>query len=410
MANSNRLAILLLGALLLGGAIWYAYWFASNFEKRFHEVRVDISLEARRNHFLAADTFLQRAGLPVRSERSRDIFGLQPGPGDTLFLGNHPRLFLERNHDALWEWIEQGGHLIFVAYDRDDEDQPLGLLDELGAELVELSEDDIDVHCGDSLEPCGGEEEQDGEEQNRDLIPRVTVGFQGNTPGDYLARFRADRHLRDNSEKADVVVGDEWMPNLLQYPLGDGRVTVLSDNELFRNTHLGEKDHAYLLSLLVGSSTQVWIFYSAEMPSLIEQLWQRAPYLLMLTLLLLLGTAWHMLLSSGPRLRRRFDERRNLLEHLDASAQFGWRIDRAKQLFTENRAAIEQAWRRRHPQLNGLQQDERCAWIGEKSDISAHAVERSLYGEIVSEQDFIRASSVLQKLATQVKPAAKADE
>ena len=408
MANINRLVLILLGLLLVGAVVWFGYWFANNHEKRTHEVKVDISPEARRNHFLAAEGFLQQAGQQVGSQRSRDIFSLQPGPADTIFLGNHAMLFLERNHDALWEWIEQGGHLIYVAYDRDEEDQPLGLLDELGAELVILSDDDTDIHCGDGVEPCAeqGEGEDSEESTERDEERRIAVDFQSSEPGDFLARFRADRHLADKKEWADVALGDEWMPNLLQYPLGDGRVTVLSDNELFQNDHIGEKDHAYLLSRLVNHSDKVWIFYSADMPSLMEQLWQRTPYLLLLSILLLVIAGWRMLLRSGPNLQNRFDERRNLLEHIDASAQFSWRIDRAKQLFQANRETIEQAWRRRHPQLNTLQQAERCEWVGEKSGIAAGAIERSLYGEINSEQDFIRASSVLQKLAAQVKPAA----
>jgi hypothetical protein len=412
MANTNRLVLILLGLLLLGGVLWYGYWFSQNFEQRTHEVRVDVSPEARRNQFLAAEGFLQQAGQTVSSQRSRDIFTLQPGPNDTIFLGNHAVLFLERNHDALWEWIEQGGHLIYVAYDRDDEEVPLELLDELGVEMVRLSEDDTDIHCNDGVEPCAepAAEEADGEPGGYDAVRRIAVDFQSSEPGDHLARFRADRHLSDTKEWADVALGDEWMPNLLQYPLGDGRVTVLSDNELFQNEQIGEKDQAYLLSRLVNHSDKVWLFYSADMPSLMEQLWQRTPYLLLLSMLLLLIAGWRMLLRSGPNLQNRFDERRNLLEHIDASAQFSWRIDRAQQLFQANRETIEQGWRRRHPQLNGLEQAERCEWIAEKSGIVATAIERSLYGEISSEQDFIRASSVLQKLAAQVKPATTHNE
>ncbi len=406
MTISNRTVLVVIGSLVTAMVVWYAMWFAANFEKHYREVRVDVSPEARRNQFLAAQRFIAENGSEASSHRNRDIFSLKPGDNDTIILGNHGVLFIERNHDELWSWIEDGGHLIFTAYDRDDEDEPLALLDELGVKLVQLNDDEEDVHCSDSLEPCREEDSEDEDDiWGSDNINRITVAFQSDVPGDYLARFRADRHLSDPKELADVVVGDSWMPNLFQYTVGQGQVTVLSDNELFRNEQIGEKDHAYLLSRLTGGSDHVWIFYSAEMPSLLEQMWRRAPYLMMMVPLLILLAGWRMLCRSGPNLHQRFDPRRNLLEHLDASAMFSWRIDRAQQMFLNNRESVEQAWRRRHPQLNGLEQAQRCEWIGEKSGISPSAIERTLYGNVVSEQDFIRASSVLQQLAAQMSPA-----
>lgn len=401
MMTANRLFLWLLGALLLGGVLWYGYWFATHFERQTREVRSDISPEARRNQFLAAELFLQQAGQAVASQRSRDIFSLQPDTADTIFLGNYARLFLERNHERLLDWVEQGGHLIFVPYERDEEESPLPLLDELGVELVTLElDEDIALHCEDSLEPCSEESRgEDGEGETTDSEQRVTVDFQTDRPGEFRARFLADRYLYDGNESAELVVGDAVMPNLLRYSLGAGSVTVLSDNELFHNSQIGEKDHAYLFAKLVGSEGKVWLFYSAEMPSLLEQLWQRAPYLLLLTLLLLVMAGWRLLLRSGPHLTARYDGRRNLLEHLDASAEFSWRIDQAQLLLHANRDSIEQAWRRRHPQLNGLGQAQRCEWIGEKSGLAARAIERTLYGELTTEQDFVRASSVLQQLA-----------
>jgi len=407
MANANRLFLWFLGALLVGGVLWYGYWFATHFERQTRQVRSDISPEARKNPFLAAEEFLRRSNQAVASERVRDIFSLQPGTRDTIFLGNYSRLFIERNQERLLEWVEQGGHLIFVAYERDEEDAPSPLLDELGVELVPLEEEeDVELHCEDSIEPCTRPADDEEDTASPDEEPRVTVSFESSDPGEFRAAFLADRYLYDVEELAEVVVGDEVMPNLLRYSLGDGSVTVLSDNELFQNERIGEQDHAYLFSKLVGSDGKVWLFYSAEMPSLLEQLWLRAPYLLLLTALLLLMAGWHQLLRSGPHLTARYEGRRNLLENLDASAAFSWRIDRARALLRDNRDSVEQAWRRRHPQLNTLDQQQRCAWIGEKSGLAARAIERTLYGELEAEQDFIRASSVLQQLAAQVTPAA----
>jgi len=415
-SNSNRIYLWLLGALVVAGLVWYAYWFASNFEEATREVRTNISPEARKNPYLAAELFLRQSGLDARSHAARDIFALNPGENDTVLLGSHSRYFLERNQGKLEDWIRAGGTLILVP-DRNpfDDEKPLPLLKELGVKLA-FTEEDTKADGNNTPGQCKPENgeasgnndtaatddpKQDEGNQDRDKRYR-TVTFRSEHPGEFEARFLRDRYLKAKGPEPDVVVGEHGKPNLLMYSLGTGTVTLLSDADLFQNDMLGKKDHAYLLSLLAESPGTIWIFYSADMPSLLSLLWKHMPYLLLTLIVLLLLAGWGMLFKSGPRLQPRGEVRRNLLEHLGATAEYSWRVDKARQLFEDNRNAIEQAWRRRHPQLNTLDQAERCEWIAEKTGLTARAVERTLYDQIGAEQDFIRASSVMQKLATQV--------
>ncbi len=416
MSNANRIVLWLLGALLLGGVLWYANWFAANFERQSREVRTDISPEARKNRYLAAEQFLREGGRTVLSHAGRDIFSLEPAVEDTIFLGSNSQLFLERNHDALLAWVEAGGHLVLVPphYDDDDDDEEsFPLLEQLGVELVYLDEDEYERgnYCRERDEACddlvpAAENESESDSDNNDDTQyrekKITAIFTTDYPGEFKARFLADRYLYEAENRAGVVIGDGDLPNLLVVSLGSGSVTLLSDSALFTNEFIGEYDHAYLFHRLVNGPGRVWIFYSADMPSLLALLWQRTPWLLLISVTLLMMAGWRMLLVSGPKFQLQYDPRRNLLEHLDASANYSWRIDKARRLFSDNRHAVEQAWRRCHPQLNSMSETQCCAWIGEKTGITAAAIQRTLYGEIASEQDFIRASSVLQRLATRV--------
>jgi len=400
--DANRIFLWLLGALLLVGLSWYGYWFAVNFERHSREVRSAVSPEARKNPYLAAEHFLRRSGQAVQSQAGRDIFELAPSLDDIIFLAGRSDLFLQRNHDALLEWVSRGGHLILVPDENaTDEEERYPLLAQLGV-VLRYRDEEIPAAGCEGEEPCPEEPPGDGngEEQERD--ERVTVTFRTDHPGDFQAAFLADRYLEDSEGLAEVSLGSDEYRNLLRYSLGEGTVTVLSDTALFSNEAIGEHDHAYLLYALTETPGKVWIFHSAQMPSLLALLWQRAPGLSLVTALLLLLAGWKMMQRSGPQLKLRYEPRRNLLEHLDASAEYSWRIDKARQLCSDNRNAIEQAWRRRHPQLNTLEQAPRCEWIGEKSGIAARAVERTLYGEVNSEQDFIRASAVLQRLAARL--------
>lgn len=409
MPNANRLVLWLIGVLSVVAVLWYGYWFSQNFEEKIKEVRTDISPEARKNHFLAAELFLKRFDREVESHAGHDIFSVKPAQNDTIVLGGPSSMFLDRNHEQLLDWVKAGGNLILVPKgkyldeDTDEEDETNPLLAELGVELVLIDNwEDVSDSCEEDPESCDTESDDKSETEKKDDNGVVTVSFRTSHPGEYKARFMDDRYLFDGNDMATVLVGETSAPNLLRYSLEGGTVTVLSDINLFTNTAIGEFDHAYLLHQLVEDSDKVWIFYSADMPSLLTLLWQRAPYLSAITVFLLLMAGWRMLLKSGPQLRPQFEARRNLLEHLDASAEYSWRIDKARVLFANNRLAVEQAWRRRHPQLGSMEQNERCEWIGEKIGITGRAVERTLYDDITSEQDFIRASAVMQKLAIHV--------
>jgi len=445
MSKTNRIILWLLGIALLCGVVWYTYWFLTNFEEVSKEVRTGLSPEARKNRFLAAEMFLNKNGQTATGKAGSNIFALNPSTEDTILIGSHSQLFLKHNNDKLVDWVKGGGHLILVpeAVD-DDEKEQSSLLQQLGVELHFVKEDEqtdtpceeeksscddktvsADNACKKSDEPC--EDETASAEGEKDSAPHqtpenpdeakkkgdddkmVTVTFHTDHPGNFQASFLADRYLKDASDTASVTLGNDDHLNLLTYPLGNGSVTVLSDLSLFTNTDIGKYDHAYLLYQLVSGPGKVWIFYSAAMPSLLALLWKNAPYLTMLSLLLLVMAGWQMLLRSGPRLKPQYEARRNLLEHIDATAVYSWRVDKARQLFHDNRKAVEQAWRRRHPQLGNMTQDERCQWIGEKAGISASAVERTFYSEIASEQDFIRASAVMQQLAATINQRAGAE-
>lgn len=409
MSGSNRIALWLLGILLLCGLAWLGYWFATNFEQRTKEIRSDISPEARKNHYLAAQMFLQRLGENVESQTGRKIFSHKPSPEDTIFLGSHSLFYLKHNGQALHDWVNAGGNLILVADDPDFDDakaQPL--LKELGVEFGSRTEDASDKPCKGTEKNCSADDKAPTEKSNKrpsfsskEKDNLITVTFHADHPGEFKARFLRDHYLKDTKGTAEVAVGTKGHANLLQYALGEGYVSILSDARLFQNEAIDKLDHAYLLYLLAGNSKKVWIYYSANMPSLLALLWKHAPYVTLAAVALLFLFGWKMRLKSGPRLAPRDAQRRNLLEHLDAAAEYSWRVDNARQLLADNRSAVEQAWSRRHPQMNSFDQQQRCEWLSEKSGIAARAIERTLYGEITSEQDFIRATAVLQKLAVQ---------
>jgi hypothetical protein len=383
----NRLAQILLGLLLLfvmGGS---ALWFFDNFERREREVRSEHSPQARRNPFLAAERYLGRLGFEVQSLSGRKWL-TQPPAEPGVLLVNHlgPSLPPERE-EALLHWVERGGHLIVVArqtWDDDTQSNGNSLLDRLG----------VRVHRHEVPEEDG-----DDTDSEIDLV-QMQLDKEQNASGNpvYEMTFRADRVLEDGDGNAGWSLAGEQGVHLLEWGWGKGWITVLSDNELLTNDAIGDRDNAWFLSYLVSGEQNIWLLYSSNMPSLLTLLWRNTPYLVVSAALLLVLFIWHLTQRSGPLLVETTRVRRNLLEHLQAAAGFAWHTDRAELLFSGSQARVEQRWRRRHPVLERLGNEERSQWIANKTGLADKAVLEALYGTPDSEQALIRVSAIQQKL------------
>ncbi len=414
MSQTNRIVLILLGGLLLIGITWYAVWFYNNFESYEKEIRSDLSPQARRNRLLAAEHFLQRMDREAESRGGRGFLSELPPPGDTLYISRLSSNISEQKYQGLMEWIESGGHLILdVGELWDEESSENPLLKHFRVELVdswELENKDLaackapeeeSADHSDSEEIAEDLEDEAKNEEEEGRL-QVTIPLSGENRS-ITMEVDPDLWLRDKSGSADWHASSHKGAHILEFRSGQGLLTLLSDGGMFHNDRIGEQDHAFLLAMLTEDAGKVWFLYSSDMPSLPVLLWQRFPFLLSCVLILLLLGGWRLATaSSGPLLAPRAGERRNLLEHVEATAQYGWRTNRSQQLFIDNRDTLERAWRRRHPGLNSMKKTQRCEWIGEKTGLSASAVERVLYGEFTAEEDFIRASSVLQRLAARL--------
>jgi len=381
--------MLILGVLLTGLAGWGVHWFLTHHERHSMDIRTGVSPQARRNPFLAAEHFLSRLDIDSKSISGRDQL-LNPPREPGLLLVNNlgPSLPPEREEDLL-NWVRQGGHLVVTPGQVWDEEKETGgnnLLDALGVRLLSLEVED------EGEEPTGVEENgQSGEKT------AVSIELPGYRQPLQIA-FDPDLILVDRSGLADGGSRAEEDGYLLRYSIGQGRLTVLSDHRIFTNDEIGEGDHALLLAVLAEGQERAWLLYSSNMPSLLRLLWQNAPQLLISCLLLFSLILWRMMLRTGPLIGKKRENRRNLMEHLDAAAGYAWRTDRARGMFDATQRALEQKWRRRHLALGRLDRRARCEWIAERAGLTPDEVEMALYGDYSGEQEFTGVSAAQQRL------------
>jgi len=383
--NERRLVWLIVGGVLSIGTLLAVIWFYNNFELAEREVVSGYSQEARRNPFLAAERFLRRIGREAASVSSTDLWRNLPAGDDVLVVYRYvPPAGAERQQ-MLRAWIEAGGHLIVGAdstlrVGKDKDRRIPGLLAELG---VRVHED------APGLMPTLAAQE------------RIEIDF-AETEQPVGVMMSTQRYLEDSDDQASagVVLGEGY--GLLQYEVGEGLVTVLADNTFLTNRRIGDEDHALALALLVGIGPKgkVWLVHDVVMPSLLDLVWQYASHALVALLVLVLLWLWQLSARLGPLLPPLQAPRRDISEHLAASANYLWRLDRAQALFRHNRQRIEQAWLGKHYVLRAMPPAERCQWIAARSGLTPQAVERALYADYAAESDFIELSSYLQVLRT----------
>jgi hypothetical protein len=189
---------------------------------------------------------------------------------------------------------------------------------------------------------------------------------------------------------------------LLEYTIGEGKITVLSDMSVFFNDSIGDYDHAFLLSWLLREHPRVWLLYDVYAKPLPAILWNRLPQFWLSLLVLLILVIWRMQQQSGTLLRPNRQAQRNLLAHLDGSGQYGWRLDSSAVMIEDNRRSLLAAWTKRRLgryHAGEIRNFDLIA-LADKTGITAEELDAAMTLKVNSEQDLIRTSRAMQRLQT----------
>jgi hypothetical protein len=409
MSKFTWAAVVLFILILIAG---YTWWFYENFEEVTVTERSEMSPEARRNPLLAAQYLLSRLGKQAQSRSGRQFLVRPPEQSGVLLVRDLGAPLTQNQVEALLGWVEAGGHLIATPGQFQDEAVSHPLLQSFG---VEIRSD-----CGCKVTEQGTQGVTSGQEitQEQETTPEQEIAPDQETasillPGDTQEESFAVEFDPDYGFDVDYA-GEYWRtpaegyPHLLIYPLGAGFVTFLSDSDFFDNTRIGDADHAPLLAELTAGYDQVWLLYSAQMPSLIVLLWRWAPYLLLSLGLLGLLLIWRMTRRSGPLSLTAQTQRRDLLEHLQAAAEFNWRVDPGAGLLQQVRKQVEKRWLTSHPHLQRLDAAARCDWLAERIGMSAEAIDLALYQQIRADGgQLVKTTANLQRLLAALHPQSK---
>jgi uncharacterized protein DUF4350 len=305
-------------------------WILQNFDREASEVHGKPKPEAFRNPYLAAEMLLRDLGYRVQTVQEAVYLERLPAHGTLILVGGRQYHLTPARTDALFAWVEAGGHVIADAAFVGQSDPILQRFDVRLSPKQPIPKapegDEAGRPAGDSAstsasrrpirEPLRRTVSVPG--YGRDLRMRANQARPL-----YLGRIEPSWAVKGGRNNQDTE-GVE----IVEFPLGAGTVTLINGMWRFSNYTLGADQHAELLAALLAThqpTGEVTLMTRLYVPSIWQWLAEHAQAAVLSAVLLLCGWLWSIIPRFGVLRPDARAERRSLIEHLRAIGRFLWR-------------------------------------------------------------------------------------
>lgn len=414
MTRNSQIAYTLLGVFVLATLAWAFYLSIEFYEDT---VETPWSLEARRNPYLAAQQFLQRSGVEV-TEADSLIHLNNLETVSTVFISHAGQIVNPRQLDAVIAWLQDGGSLIVTADSIATEDDLLLQEFEVDVDWVDY---EYEEHDDEEEEPSMSEslreynekidsgmtpEQIAAEAEGENILTRIEFS---DDIGTLEILFDPDRVLShpyiDGDDDREVSDKDpfSWSSSengihLMQFNVGEGLLTIVSDSSIWRSSFIDQFDHAYLLWILSSTDGDFAILRTTERESLWDSFVNNAYELLIALSLFIAFWVWYTAQRFGRITPIEIGERRALSEHFSATANYLWHRKAAAFLLQPLR---DQIFRRAHfaiPAFAASDLETRLTLIAEHCNIDRHTIVQSLQASDFNETSFVRTVKLLKHI------------
>ena len=372
----------LLLVCLLAAAGFYAWSKATPYDEVIDR---GPSPEAQANPYLAAEHFLRKQGLPVDHAFGLDRLADLPSEHHSLLLLTERSNMSPRQVEQLLDWTRSGGHLLVVAE---------ALWDEETGKSGDLLLDRLQIRQVLSDEP------EEPAPARKKKTPDLTRLYIDNETAPAYFGFDTAFNLTDPKHLAQFSANSAQSSHLMQLDLGQGRVTVITDSDLWKTANIGKHDNAWLLWYLT-QGTAVTLLANGDVDDLFSLLLRYFPQALVALTALIALALWHAGMRQGPIQAPAPKARRQLQEHLKASADFLLRRNGQRTLVQALQRDILRAARRRHPGFEHLDDAQQWQVLEHLTHQPSHVISQAL-GPLpekrLSSADFSRQVARLQTL------------
>ncbi|MCW8878684.1 MAG: DUF4350 domain-containing protein [Kangiellaceae bacterium] len=356
-------------------------WYFNNFDKQYYSKDYGYSEEARRNPFLAAQLYLKANDIEFEAHSNYKLFDdvnrSAIGQYDSIFIHSSRVGMSSTTRENMKNWARKGGHLVLLAtevYDYEFESSRDVFLDELGVRFYES--DYVDA----------SEEEKTAE-----------LTFNGYEQSSKVY-FDTSAYIEDTSGDAAFIAGTEYADQLLQYDYGEGLITVVVDFDIWKNNRIDHHDHAMFLSQLIGRGTKAWLLYNRVQPTLFSMAVQNAPLIVISAVALLLVIFFSNLWRVGPKKADDLRVNREIMQHIEAAAQFNYRRDKGELLVNEMMQTIHHRFSQLNYGYSRLTPIKQLEKISHVTGIEINSLKPLLDEQNESHEQFINKAKLVQQI------------
>ena len=449
MSTPMKIILALLG-IVAAGALG-TWWWYEHMELKW-QAEAGQSDAARHNRLLAATMLLRQDARTVTVAGSLGELVLDKLPDGTLLLADASGVMEQDKANRLLAWVQRGNTLIAqprwinsaeeelledqideaareegvqaptTPAPAEDDDEPAVEIEDAKeaakarAAKAEDSSDDlvendpIAARLGVRLfaiayaPPCdektskGKRCKQVAAGKHTDVMRRVQIPGTG-----YALDVDAGRKkLIGMPDAPEPLWSDEDENTVRVYQEGKGRIVMVAD-DFFNNEELRAHDHGELLLALAAlnkTSRNVVIVQNLDALRWYRLLWKHYSLALLGLAALIALTFWAAVRRFGPVLPQPANERRSLMEHIDASGAWLWKAQDGRQVLLDAaRQDTLEMIRRRAPALFRLPQQELYAALARLCDLPEDQVAQAMNQAAASTPlHFTRQIRILQEL------------
>jgi len=401
---------LVVGLVVTGLLLWGLYASIEFYEE---EVKTRWSLEAYRNPYLAAQQFMKGSGIEVVDADSLVKLDTLEGVS-TLFITDANQIISPRQLQQVLTWLEEGGNVIVTANSVANTDDLL--LREFNVEVSLRGYDSDKKVKSKSMSESFREYNRHIEQgKTREEIARMyakdtsltLVQFKdeiGDLEIDFeSARILTHPHIEGKGYDASQPEPSSWSASdygihLMQFDVGSGLLTIISDSTIWTSYRIEQYDHAFLLWMLSSRDGDFAILY----PQLRDSLWQltikHASELLIAVALVMAIWLWHMGHRFGRILPRDLTGARALGEHFSSINHYLWHRKRSIDLIAPLRQRVLRRASLSLGEFARAEPDRQMELIGRRCGINTDSISRALHETEFNETSFVHTVKLLKHI------------
>ena len=402
--------------LVFGLAVWGLYALVEVCEEKVESIW---SLEAQRNPFLAAEKFLQQSGIGV--VEMEGFASLESLDGvSTLFVGDSNQVTTQVQLDRVMEWLERGGNVIYTADTYAYEDDM----------LLERFHIEVEWYRDDKYSDDEDEEEKEKKSLSDTMREYNRQIEEGKTREEIVASMAEDESLTyvdfddgsgelevafadhrillhpyvdgyDNDDSVPVPRSGSYSENgvhLLQFEVGDGLLTVISDPSVWTSYRIDGHDHAFLLWKLSASGGSFAILSPVLQDSLWDLTVEHAGELLIAVSFLIAIWIWHLAYRFGRMVPRDLSRTRALAEHFSSISHYLWHRRHGEYLIQPLRQRVMRRASLKLGDFAMAEPDQQMEILSQRSDRTIASVTRAMKESNFSEAGFVQTVKLLKHI------------